>query len=441
MTTHGKFTAPNSILSTGDPRRETKRRPVPRLIHFALIASFLPIGIGVGLPFELSPADVLLPLCLPYALTTRPLPRVGVLLGWISLWSLLIVLGWGLFTDTSVLAQIGTWAFFYKSWIALILAYAVVRRSSDPRDSFNWIIKALGTVQVITMLMLLAGWGVTGHLVTGSLTDNGLNVTGFTAGIWEYPVRIYGFGQVNATANLMTLAGPIMAYLAAESKLPIVRLFWLAWIPISWWLILNSGSRGALITAGLFVAALPLAPGAKIGSISVPKLLLALVIGVGVISQAPMIVDTSPKYAKTLQEFNSGNASETASGRTQLNELTIDDVKRSPLVGTAFGDYQRFHSSQNSEWVNSSPHNTYAGPFLKGGIPVGVAYLILLLRILPWRRVRRVPGSGYLALPICIMLIVGVFPVGDALTTPVLAASILGLCGALLALAQRFRAT
>lgn len=399
----------------------------------SLALSVLPLGFAAGLPFRLALADVFIPLMIPVVLVVRPLPRLAGLVAGLVIWSLIVVLGWALLEADSPAAPLGSLAFFWKSWFALLLAYVVIMRSPDRRKAVRRVLDFVVVGQVVLIAMAYAGWVVTGRLVTGGSTDLGADVTGFTAGTWPYPVQLYGYGQVNVTAAMLALGGPILAYKAAACSSILTRAFWVAWIPAGWWLILNSGSRGALITAGLFVAFLPLATSPAVGRISVVKLLVSVGLTLGVLTNAQLVLQASPKYARTLNEVRSGDTSGVASGRDEINALSLADIKRSPFFGTGYGDYQRFHTSADTRWSNSSPHNTFLGPFLKGGIPVGLGYLVLLGMGLPWRRPRTFPGMELLALPLVIPMLIGIFLVGDALTTPALAANILTLSGALLA--------
>ncbi len=409
-------------------------RPVwLRVAWISLALALLPIGLNAGLPFRLSLADVFLPLMLPVVLMARPLPRQSRLLGILVAWSVVVVLGWALLTATSETAPLGSMVFFWKSWIALLLAYLVIMRSRSPRAAVHRVLGLVAWSQIVLISLAYAGWLVTGRLIASATSDTGILVTGFSAGSWEYPIQLYGFGQVNVTAALLALAGPVLTYRATRARHLFAKVFWLPWIPASWWLILNSGSRGALVTAGVFVALLPLAHRKGLGRISVVNLAIALLIGVGVVANSQLILDASPKYARTLNEVGRGDAVAVSSGRDEINLLTLQDLERSPIFGTGFGDYYRFHTAADTRWVSSSPHNTYLGPFHKGGIPIGVGYLALMATCLPFRRVHTFQGTDYLILPLTVPILIGIFPVGDALTTPVLAANILTIAGAIIA--------
>lgn len=418
--------------------RKSNSPPTPvwvNLAWLALAASLLPVGINVGLPFQVSPADVVLPLMVPVVLLGLPSPAIARLLGLLVGTSLVILLIWAVVDDGGV-AQIQSWLFFWKSWVAVLLAYGLIMRAPKPREAVRRVLNLVVIAQGGLIVLILMGWATQGALISGAVSSTGLDVTGFTAGTWSYPIALYGYGQVNATANLLTLAAPLAAYRLSLTSNVFLRVFWLSWIPVSWWLIINSGSRGSLITAGLFIACLPFASKAGLRHISVGRVFLTLATALIIISQAQLIIDASPKYARTLNELASGNTAAASSGRNELNALVIEDLSRSPVFGTAFGDFERFHTSAETIWINSSPHNAYLGPIHKMGLPLGVGYLILLWRTLPLFRVKGFVGLEFLTLPFAVPLLLGVLPVGDALTTSVLAATILTVCGCLLAARQ-----
>lgn len=426
------------MTATSTRGAEVKKTSTPLWVPAAwifLAVALLPLGIDVGLPFQVSPADALLPLIAPVVLFGLPRPKIFRLLFALVAGSLVIVLGWGLIDNSGGITEIQSWLFFWKSWVALLLAYGLATRSDNPPRAAARLIDFAVLAQLVTISMVLAGW-----ITQGSLTArSGTGGLGFTAGLWSYPVQLYGYGQVNVTASLLALAGPLFAYRASRSPNIFVKLFWVSWIATSWWIIINSGSRGALVTAGLFLALLPLASSRKSGRISVGKAAFSLTLAAIIVTQAQVIIDASPKYAQTLDHLASGDTASAASGRTQINALAIEDITRSPVFGTAFGDFARFHTEADTNWVNSSPHNAYLGPIHKMGIPLGLGYLVLLWLSLPLRGNRDKKGFEYLGPPFALSVALGILPVGDGLTTPVLAATILTICGALLALEQTDR--
>lgn len=433
------MSTPTTALSLGraqDLRKaeQSHRRPLwVSLAWVALVGSLLPIGINSGLPFQLSPADVLLPLASPIVFFLLPRPATFRLLLLTALASVFIVLVWAILDDAHSIPSIQSWLFFWKSWVAALLAYGLVARSPRPVHSIHRILGFVAWSMVLLVTLALAGWVRTGQVLSSATSAGGIDVTGFSAGSWDFPISLYGYGQVNVTASLLALAGPILAYRAMCTIRVSQRIFWLAWIPASWWLVVNSGSRGAVVTAGLFVALLPLASEVHVARVSVAKLALTLGLAGIVLTQGQVILEASPKYAQTMQDLSRGDASAVTSGRAEINALSMDDIQRSPLVGTAFGDFYRFHTSMDTQWVNMSPHNTLIGPLHKMGIPLGLAYLTLVAKTLPLRRLRGLKGTEFLTLPLTLPLVVGSFLVGDALTTPVLAATIFTISGALMA--------
>lgn len=424
------------------PSTETEdEAPAPRplwtpIAWCILAGSLLPLGANAGLPFQVSPADVLLPLAIPLVVFALPRPKTFGLYMFLTLTTLAVILGWGIVTGDEGISEIQSWLFFWKSWIACFLAYGLIMSSRDPRRAVDRVLGLVSLGLIVLTAMAALGWFLEGQLVSGTQNNTGGGVTGFTAGSWAYPVKLYGYGQVNVTATLMALAAPVFAYRAMRTRAIFVRLLWLACIPVPVWLVINSGSRGAVVTVGLFFALLFLAARRSVSAISLPKLFVTLALSLLVISQAQAILDASPKYSRTITQLSEGETGAVTSGRDQINALSLDDIARSPIVGSAFGDFERFHTFADTPWVNSSPHNTYLGAVQKMGIPLGLGYFILMLRTLPRERPRGFPGTELLCLTFTIPVAIGAFPVGDALTTPVLAATILTVSGALMAILE-----
>lgn len=417
---------------------KTEEPPPPRpfwvaLAWVALVGSLLPLGFSIGLPFQVGPADVLLPAITPVVLFALPRPRIFRLYLFLTLTSLVAVLAWGVVDGSKAIDSIQSWLFFWKSWMAAFLAYGLIMRSRDRTRSVHRVLGFV-TLGLMTMIiMTLAGWALTGTLVTGTQVGSGILVTGFSAGAWDLPIQLYGHGQVNVSASFLALGGPVFAYRATRAHSVFAKFFWILWIPVSWWLIINSGSRGALVTAGLFMALLFLASERGLAGISVGKLTLTIALSFLVLSQSQLILDASPKYSRTIAELQAGNTETVTSGRDEINALSVEDILRSPLVGTAFGDFGRFHTAADTPWVSSSPHNTFLGAVHKLGIPLGVGYLLLMARTMPLRRPTGFRGTEFFGPAMVVPLAVGTFTVGDALTTPILAASILTISGAVMA--------
>lgn len=408
------------------------------LVWGALLASLLPIGIEVGLPFQLSPADVLMPLLVPFALRGLRAPITKFLVGVVA-WSVIVVLLWSLYDSSPAVPPLQTLVFFWKPWVALLVAYRLVREAPDLHRSAHRVLTLLAWAQVGLIGLITAGFLVTGDVTREGLTDSGLGVTGYTAGIWELPIGLYGFGQVNVTACLLAVGVPIIVAHAMARTGIFRRVFWLSFIPVSWWFVITSGSRTSFITSLIFVVLLFLNRRSAAKELSIGKVVLSIALITVAMTQADRLLEASPKYRETITSVTQGDSSSVASGRDELGELVIADVRRSPLFGSGYGDFHRFHSDDGSPWVDSSPHNTYLAPFLKGGIPVGIAYLVLLLRSLPFNRLSLVRGTEWLSLPYTLALTVGLFPFIDALTTPVLAGTILTTCGMLMACQQAAR--
>lgn len=410
-------------------RDSDARRLLPLLL---ISAAALPLNFETGAGFSLSPADFAAALLLPYVLFNRQKSPDGrLILAGVAL----SALGLLVFTLISPdLYPVLTAVFFWKSWIIYLAAYTWVISSQDMHTQVMRLLKWMGVALWAALVMTVVAWQQTGSLIRYSARADATMVLGFTAGTWDRSVQLYGYGQVNNTGALFVVAMAIFLVLTLSGR-GVTRLVGVTGIVMSMAVIAPSGSRGSLVAALIFIVvafATPFFQGKRVSAGAVLALgLLVVVTAVFV----PQVIANTPKYLATLDALTSSNDnSDLTHGRGELIGLMWEDFKRSPVFGTAFGDFARFRPDASDHLASSSPHNTYLGPFHKGGLLVGAVYSALLVRALPLRRTWVPEFVQPLKWPLVAAMALALFLVTDVLTTSVLAAVTLSLLGVMRAI-------
>ena len=405
-----------------------------RLVRWCLVGSLFALALEAGFAFQLAPADLLV-VPLAFALfRSRYRDTADGLALYVAMVviALAIAYGYALYSAGSWRGPVLSVGFFLKSWILYFAAYRHVATSVDPTAEAARLLRWASRAQVALLAVVMAGYWRIGTMTTESVNPMGVGVRAFSAGLWDEDVRIYGLGQVNTTAGILALATPIFLYRVSTTTNVVAKAAWVALIGVSWFAIVEAASRGGLATVGLFVVAALFVRGAQTGRVAlIRNLMVVAVIALGVGTQTQRILDSSQKFQQTVNNVREGQISAVSSGRDFLLYLMVEDIRADPLTGTRFQGFALRHSDLGQHVAESSPHNTYVGPIFKGGLLVGVPYLLLLIRTVPARFWSRVPGGQWLTGPTSVAAGVGLFPVGDALTTPVLAATLLIYWGAL----------
>lgn len=393
-----------------------------------LCVAALPIAINGPGSFPIAPADIAAALLIPYILLPHRKPSESKLLLAGVFFSVIGILIFAL--DGGGLYSLATAAYFWKSWIIYLAAFQWVNQSRDKERATMKLIAGIGVAVWVAVLMTLIAWQQSGTLTRYGVHESGGTVLGYSAGLWNYPVKLYGSGQVNNTGTLFAVGLAIFVTLTLTGR-GALKLVGVTGTVGAMLVIAPSGSRGSLlaalaIIAVAFVTKLLSGRNLSVGVFAA----LALIVGITV-SFLPEILAASPKYLRTLNMIASpmSNADVT-SGRSVLAETMLGDILRSPVIGTGFGDFARFHPF-SSELLGASPHNTYIGPFHKGGLLVGIIYVGLVIKALPLRR-GSLPASLFpLQWPLVISLVGVLFLVTDVFTTSVVASTTLVILGAL----------
>ena len=436
------MTAPPLVPATTvqSPKTSLGDLPLSRVVVVLIVlVGVLPFGFDLGFSFEVSPADVCAILLFPYVaigITQTPLFRW---FAFIVLASFIVIVLWALWSGTSAQPPLLSMAFFFKPWVFFFAAYKYVANSPSWQLSALLLLRIAAWAQVVLLAVIYLAWLDTGFLTIETRTDFGLGTTSFTGGIWDRPLALYGYGQVNTIAGLVALSIPLFLHRVFQCR-ALMKLFWLALVPAAWNVILQSGSRGAIVACVTFLVVALVSRGSTSGTMSyLQRLVVAIVLAIIIASQGAAILALSPKYAKTVQAIRDGQAAEVSSGRDRLAWLMLSDLKQSPVVGTGFGDFRRFHTERDTMWIDSSPHNAYLGALHKMGIPIGFSYLFLLLRSFPLYVRSSLRGGSFLGRPLALSVAIGLLPFIDALTTPVLGGSMLLLFGIMSAVGDRER--
>lgn len=388
----------------------------------------LPVAIDGPVSFPLAPADAVAALLVPYVLSSRRKPPESkIILAGLFLSAVGILI---FALDSSGLYSVATAAYFWKSWIFYVAAFQWVSQFRDKERVTLKLVTGVGAAIWVAVIVTLIAWQQSGALTRYGTHESGGVVLGYSAGFWDNPVKLYGFGQVNNTGALFAIGLAIFITLTLSGR-GAVRVIGVTGTVGAMLVIAPSGSRGSLLAALAIIGVAFMAKLLSGRKLSVGALAaLALIVG-ATVSFLPEILAASPKYLRTLHVLASPMANaDVTSGRGDLAGIMVRDVLRSPIIGTGFGDFARFHPS-SSELQGAAPHNTYIGPFHKGGILVGVLYLGLMFRVLPLRR-GSLPVSLFpLQWPLALSLVGVLFLVTDVFTTSVVAATTLVILGAL----------
>lgn len=411
------------------------------LVLILLCSAALPIEINAGTTFSLAPADFVAALLLPYVLLSRhkspdgKLVLAGIYLSGIGI--LIFAL------SSPNLYPVLTAAFFWKSWIIYLAAYKWVVSAHDLHAQVMKLLKGVGVAIWIALTMTTMAWLQSGMLIRYSTRPDGTTVLGYTAGTWDQPIQLYGWGQVNNTGALFVVGLAIFVTLTIGGR-GMTRLLGASGTAMAMVVIAPSGSRGSLVAALLFIAAAFATRFFQGRNVSVGAIVaLGLIVAVTAV-MLPQVIAETPKYLATLDALTSPNSTrDVTHGRGDLVGLMIEDIRRSPILGTAFGDFARFRPNAPADLVSASPHNTYLGPFHKGGLLIGLVYSALVIRALPLRKGALPASLLPLKWPLVISLMLGLFLVTDVFTTSVVAAVTLTVLGATrgLEVAQKERST
>lgn len=196
-----------------------------------------------------------------------------------------------------------------------------------------------------------------------------------------------GYGQPNLLGHSAATAGAAIAVLAAA---PAVQGLGLVAALV---LVLQSGSRAALVALVAFVALFVLAGRGRRLKIVLPLAAAAAVLGVVVFA---------PQIAERFLSFQDGNSVP----RSEIRSTAVAVLEQRPLLGLGAQSFRSFWAEENAGWANVAPshaHNFVLQLAARYGIPgllAGSAFLLLLARY-AWQR-RRVRGL-LLLVPVLVM--------------------------------------
>jgi hypothetical protein len=404
-----------------------KQGAAGRTIAVFLVVATVPIEIGRFRGAPLAPADVVTPL-LAAALLYRGIPRRT----WFGWWMLatalglvVVLLGLQFTPRTPVTAPLLSLVYYAKPWV-VFLAAIVIARDLKPELS-DRVLTGIAAVLSATTLWIYVEGVRAGSLVVTSIRATS-TVTGFTAGARVGDPVLFGAGQVNTTAALLFALTPVVLTLL-DRRRDARRYLWLLPMCTSWVIIVRSGSRSALAALAVYLLVAVFIWLRRTGPTVARRDLLRIAVAVTLLPLAvwgiaTVVPSASPKYVLSAQALAAGDISTLSSGRTDMTGVMLADVARSPVVGTAFQDFSRFHAGGPLE--ASSPHNQYVGALHKGGILAGVPFLVLIAAAFPYRRNR---ARRFLGLPLGVAAYGVLLIVLDPFTSPVLAAVLLSLFG------------
>lgn len=390
------------------------------LLPFAVINS--PVSVGL--------ADVLAPLVAFY------LFAVARGDGWLKLYVTLVLASVAAICVTALLMNepatgpLFALGYYAKPWLYFFAAKHLVLRATDPSTAMIMLMRLVTAALAIVVVMIALGFLYAGRLTTTALHElDGASLLGFVPGTWQFPVKLYGNGQVNTTAGILFLATPVFLFQWSRSA-GAARFLWAILLAMSWGMILFSGSRGAVLCLAiyLFVFIAFGASSTSVGSLS-RKVLAAALVTAAVLGSSRLI-SASPKYQRTIEALEGQSALDITAGRGDLVRVMLSDIYRSPLLGTSFGDFERFHRTLATVWLDSSPHNSYLGAMHKGGLLIGLGFVMLMFHALTFRTRGLSPDRQMFGPPLAFALAIGLMPVLDVFTTALLASLTLVILGA-----------
>ena len=238
----------------------------------------------------------------------------------------------------------------------------------------------------------------------------GLTVNDFRTGRLELTGAGESVSNSNDYAANLILLMPAIAYLTMRRGTNIVmKLLGCGALGVGCFLVLSTGSRGALISIGLSMLYI-----LKVGS---GKVRAAILIGlpVAALIAIPFLPGEAAARLDTLFSNNKTVDSEAAESQAQRTALLMESIKftfQHPLLGVGpgtFADYQAQQASANGErgmWHET--HNSYTQISSECGIPAFLFYmaaLVLTFKVFNRGRKSRDPNIAEISSVLSLMLV------------------------------------
>lgn len=329
------------------------------LIVLALVvASLLPVQVRVG-GFPISPHHLLAAPALLVALLCRA-PFVGTTVALLS--SMAAVAGYGVASGYQDLSPAYSFLHFAAVYATIPLLLRIAER--DRRRTLR-AVSTLGTAVVWS-----TAWAVA---LEGRVTIDVIGARSFAIG--SLLPNVAGEGQVN-TWGSMLLAIVVIQLMAVQEQAwltRVSRLVALSNVVLGILLISGSQSRGNSAAAIVVILLAGLRRREDSTRVRVFAVLAILPLVLGAVT----VASQQSRIVAELDRIATGEAA-LFRGRDDRVQAMLEDVASSPLVGTAFRDFEWSASVRGSELASSSPHNQWLGAAHKLGIPLAVAYLAFL---------------------------------------------------------------
>lgn len=390
------------------------------IARWLVVLACIPVGYRIG-GIEFSMMDVCIPpLCLWVLLSwdtivahlakaTEFLKRtVLVLLAALVAWAVV-----GIFAPhLSVFSTGLTAGYFLRSNIFVLPAVVVIGLS--PERNYRFFLTAIAAiVAIFTIPMLRLGSSVRREFFSDVVDGIVVQMNGSFLGL-----PLFGLGQVNTFAVLVAI-GACAAFLCGiDSRSSVlVRSISIAVAFASSVVCLQSGSRSGVLVLAAF-GTLTLRRLAKRPSHFVLTIGFFFLGTLAVLSPSTLGLPslTSERLQERLSVSQLSNIDAFSSGRSHIYARVMSDLFRSPIVGTGFGDFDLFHST---ETLLDSPHNQWLGAFHKMGLLGGIPYVLLI-----WWLLKAIPSSS---IKDAVLAGLASTLVLDSLTVPVVAPSLLVL--------------
>jgi O-antigen ligase len=280
-----------------------------------------------------------------------------------------ITITWFAFACCMVLATMfstwrgGSFAILYPYFRTTLILVPLIPAVAQSPKSIAGVLKMVGWAGLVTIVM-------------------GLTMNDFRTGRLELSAAD-SVANSNDYAAIVILVMPAIAFLTLRSGTRIaMKVVGCAALALGCFLVLSTGSRGALISLGLSILYL-----LKLGS---GKVRVAILLGIPLLALIAIPFLPAEASARLGTLFSSGNAQEEAdASKTQRTALLMESLKftlQHPLLGVGPGTFQEYQAGQaakNGErgmWHET--HNTYTQISSECGIPAFLCYFAAIVMTL-----------------------------------------------------------
>jgi len=383
-------------------------------MRWMVALTIVPVGFRT-LGTELAVADFVAPvglgwLFLRWSTLRQVHPELGRFARVATLVAALAVASWAsiaLFVPrVSPVATLLTMGFFLRSLLVAMVILGVV--AIDPQRARSLFARTI----VLVSLVLSSSAILSGGSIRREFRSDFTNGTVVQVRSTFFGYNLYGQGQVNSYSLYFSLAVAMAVMLAAtRSQSAIWRLSAAVSGILSLYVVLQAGSRTGILFLLVYAALVMKRVGKnRVQAMGLPIVLVFTIVAI----QAPSLLGLPSILSDRLAGLTAadvGNVEELSNGRLFQARQMMNDLSRSPLVGTGFFDFDLYHAGSLD--VEGSPHNQWLGAAHKMGIPAGILYTYFFLLAALRSRTSLMSAALWAGIAACVVI--------DGVTVPVTA--------------------